>query len=531
MRQLTTRIAGDRVRSAGMSGLRVLAIAAVTLAGIWLGVALGAKTTTAVGPFQATLAITPSVDGDSEVDIPPLGSLMFDTHDGPAHLSVKMDALDRARTEQLITDRAGITRASEHAVDDVLDGLVRLGLRTLAVATLSTMALAALIYRRMSRVALCGGLALAVTGASLGLALGTFRADALSEPRYQGLLANAPAVVGDARKIAANYSAYADQLQKLVTNVSTLYSALSTLPTFDPAPGTVRVLHISDMHLNPGAWTVVRSVVEQFKIDVVVDTGDINDWGTQMEQSYVDSIGLLKVPYIYIRGNHDSALTSQAVARQPNAIVLENGVTSVDGLTFAGVGDPRFTPDKATHEGDSELTDKTLEGVRAAGAKLERTIEAQGGQVDIAMVHDPITADDLAGHVPIVLAGHTHERAVRRIDPPPGSLPTPPAGPDRTLLMIQGSTGGAGLRGLESGTPLPLAMSVLYFAKPEGAQRPTLQAYDDIHVGGTGVAQVFLERKVAPFAFADGTPPAPSPSPEPQGGPLDSRTPVPTPTG
>lgn len=526
MRRLEAIIDRGGVRAAG----RGLAVLAVTVAGVWLGIALGAHTTTAVGPFQATLSISPSIIGDSEVDIPPLGSLMFDTHDGPAHLSVKMESLDRARTEQLITDRAGIARASEHAVDDVLDGLVRLGLRTLSVATLTTMALAALVYRRMSRVALCGGLALGITGASLGVALVTFRADSLSEPRYQGLLANAPAVVGDARKIAANYSAYADQLQKLVNNVTTLYSTLSALPTFDPAPGTVRVLHISDMHLNPGAWTVVRSVVEQFKIDVVVDTGDINDWGTHVEESYVNSIALLKVPYIYVRGNHDSSVTSQAVARQPNAIVLENGITTVDGLTFAGIGDPRFTPDKQERAADSELTDKTLNQVRAAGATLARTVDAQNGKVDIAMVHDPLSAEELAGHVPIVLAGHTHERAVQRIDPIPGIVPNPPEGQDRTLLMVQGSTGGAGLRGLESGTPLPLAMSVLYFAKPEGGGRPTLQAYDDIHVGGTGVAQVFLERKVAPFAVDKAPPPSPLPSPATPSPPA-SRSPQPSPTG
>jgi predicted phosphodiesterase len=266
------------------------------------------------------------------------------------------------------------------------------------------------------------------------------------------------------------------------------------------------------MHLNPGAWTVVRSVVEQFKIDVVVDTGDINDWGTEVEESYVNSIALLKVPYIYIRGNHDSASTSQAVARQPNAIVLENGVTTVDGLTFAGIGDPRFTPDKQTRSGDSELTDKTLAQVEGVGARLARTVELQNGKVDIAMVHDPMSANPLAGHVPIVLAGHTHERSVRWIEPAPGALPTTTQPPERTLLMVQGSTGGAGLRGLESGTPLPLAMSVLYFTTPEGANRPTLQAYDDIHVGGTGVAQVFLERKVAPFA-PETAPATPTPAP------------------
>jgi predicted MPP superfamily phosphohydrolase len=503
MRRLLTWTIIDRdgLRAA----VRGLGVLLVTVAGIWLGLALGAQETSPVGPFQATLSVTPSLNGDSEVDIPPLGSLMFDTHDGPAHLAVRMESLDRARTEQLITDRSGISRASEHAVDDVVDGLVRLILRTLAVATLATMALAAIVFRRMSRVALCGGLALAVTGGSLGFALATFRAEALSEPRYQGLLANAPAVVGDAKKIAQNYSAYADQLQKLVTNVSTLYSTLSSLPTFDPAPGTVRVLHISDMHLNPGAWTVVRSVVEQFKIDVVVDTGDINDWGSEMEKSYADSIALLKVPYIYVRGNHDSALTSAEVAGQPNAIVLENGVTTVKGLTFAGIGDPRFTPDKQTRSDDSLLTDKTLDQVKAVGEKLASTIDRQPQKVDIALVHDPLSAVPLAGHCPIILAGHTHARAVSTIAPEPASTAE-----GSSLLMVQGSTGGAGLRGLESGTPLPLAMSVLYFSAPDGNGGPVLQAYDDIHVGGTGVAQVFLERKVAPFGTV-----APTPSPQP----------------
>jgi predicted phosphodiesterase len=280
---------------------------------------------------------------------------------------------------------------------------------------------------------------------------------------------------------------------------------------YQPTPGTVRVLHVSDLHLNPVAWPLIATVVRQYEIDVVVDTGDINDWGTQVEETYVNSIGLLKVPYIYIRGNHDSALTSQAVARQPNAIVLENGVTTVAGLTFAGIGDPRFTPDKQERSGDSELTDKTLNQVRAAGGKLARTVDAQDGKVDIAMVHDPLSAEELAGHVPIVLAGHTHERSVGRIDPIPGTVANPPEGQDRTLLMVQGSTGGAGLRGLESGTPLPLAMSVLYFATSDGDDRPTLQAYDDIHVGGTGVAQVFLERKVAPFAVGEPPPQTQSP--------------------
>jgi len=70
--------------------------------------------------------------------------------------------------------------------------------------------------------------------------------------------------------------------------------------------------------------------------------------------------------------------------------------------------------------------------------------------------------------------------------------------------MVEGSTGGAGLRGLEGEEPLPLAMSVLYFD-----QTNTLQAYDDIRVGGTGQAQVNLERHVV----KDDDLPDPTPTP------------------
>jgi hypothetical protein len=58
--------------------------------------------------------------------------------------------------------------------------------------------------------------------------------------------------------------------------------------------------------------------------------------------------------------------------------------------------------------------------------------------------------------------------------------------------MVEGSTGGAGLRGLDTGSPLPMELSVLYFGGDH-----KLQAYDEISVGGTGLTEVQLERHLA----------------------------------
>jgi predicted MPP superfamily phosphohydrolase len=415
--------------------------------------------------------------------VPPLGSLSLDSHDGPAHLSVRLGSLDRSRTEALIGDPNSITRASATAVDDVASGLMRLGLQTMGVAVLTTLLLSALVFRNVRRVAVAGGLALAVTAGALGAGAATFRADSLQEPRYEGLLVNAPAVVGDARRIANRYEEYAAQLQKLVSNVSRLYTTVSGLPVYEPEDGTTRVLHVSDLHLNPTAWSVIRTVVEQFDIDLVIDTGDITDWGSEPEASFVGAIRMLGVPYVFISGNHDSGRTSAAVARQPNAVVLDNAVTTVAGLTIAGIGDPRFTPDKETSPTGSGQSKQTVERVIGAGAELAETIRRANKPVDIALVHDPVSAGALAGTCPLVLAGHTHKREVRTLEPTTGGV--------TTRLLVEGSTGGAGLRGLEGEEPLPLALSVLYF----DANR-SLQAYDDILVGGTGQSQVTLERHV-----------------------------------
>ncbi|MCA2217281.1 metallophosphoesterase [Jidongwangia harbinensis] len=498
------------------------AILLISLSGVVVGTLLFAQTDVAVGPFRAEMSVSPSVFGGTEVDIPPLGSLHLDSHRGPIHLNVNLGSLDQERTEALIDQPGSFSTAGQSAVDDVTGGVLKVGLRALGAAVACALLLSALVFRNVRRVAWSGGLALAVTAGSLGLAAGTMRPDSLSEPRYEGLLVNAPAVVGDARRIADNYGRYAEQLEQIVGNVSRIYTTVSSLPVYEPAGNTTRILHVSDLHLNPGSWGIIRTVVQQFEIDAVVDTGDIVDWGSSTETSYVAQIADMGVPYIYVRGNHDSVATESAVARQPNARVLNNTVTTVNGLTIAGIADPQFTPDKSetpAADGDEPATSPLLR----AGTQLADTIRASPTKVHVALVHDPAMAPPLSGAVPLVLAGHRHQREVSMLPAPeaaPGASTPPAAGtpPAPTRIMVEGSTGGAGLRGLEDEEPTPLALSVLYFDELQ-----ELKAYDDIELGGTGQSQVTLERKVVGHdtesTAGSSTPTGPTPTGPTPGGP------------
>lgn len=471
-----------------LTGLSILLVA---LVGAVLGLLLGSRTVVQVGPFNAALSLDPSLTGETSVFIPPLGSLHLDTHDGPSRLTIELGALDQARTQAMISDPGGITRATAAVADDMRAGVVRVGFGGLGAAVLGAMLLAALVFRSVRRVAWAGGLALAVVAGSLGAAAATFRVSAVEEPRYEGLLVNAPALVGDVQRIADDYQRYTDQLQRLVSNATVLYTTVEGTESFQPDDSMTRVLHVSDLHLNPAAWSIIRTVVEQYDVDVIVDTGDITDWGTGAEaELYVDTIQLIGVPYVYVRGNHDSESVIQAaVADQPNAVVLDDDVETVAGLTFAGIGDPRFTPDQRTEpHDDAEAAAQRLQ-VIDSGDELAERVRRREAPVDVAAVHDPLAAEPLDGVVPVILAGHTHDRRVGPVTPPPDGEEESTREPGGTLMMVQGSTGGAGLRGLEGENPESLALSVLYFD-----QQRQIVAYDDITVGGHGLSEASVQR-------------------------------------
>ncbi len=372
-----------------------------------------------------------------------------------------------------------------------------------AGCTLAGAALASGVVFRSRRRGLQG---LAVAGAPLlvcaAVAGLTFDPASLDEPRFTGLLSRAPYLAGEGRSVVDRLESYRSGVADMVRSVTTLYTAADELAVIDDAEVTT-VLHVSDIHLNPQGYDLAQQLVEQFGVDVVVDTGDVTTWGTPAESATLNRIGRLGVPYVFVRGNHDSVVTANAVAAQ-GATVLEGEAATVEGLTFAGIGDARFSPDS----GELDI-DAAREAAGESAAELAAVVGAtnrSGKDVDVALIHDPSRLDPLLGEVPLVLAGHYHSRTVR-LDA------------SGTRVMVQGSTGGAGITAgaldrLEAGEPLPLQASLLYFGTT-GEQAGRLVAWDEVSVGGLGLSSVQIDRTlVQPDE-------EPSPSDEPSDDPSD----------
>jgi predicted MPP superfamily phosphohydrolase len=492
---------------------RRVAVGLLALLGALAGALLAPAAHTDVGPLAVEVHVRPSLHPGASVDLPPVGSVRFDTHSAPVQLSASIRSVDVEAAQRVIDTPALLDQLLQDAPDKVKGAAARALGWSLLFAFGGAVLLTALATR--TRAGAIVGLA-TVTGATalLGAATAlTFDSSQFAQPQFTGLLSSAPYVQRRTETLAARLESYRSGLADFVQSVTTLYAVGQRLPK----PGTglngdvTTVLHISDLHLNPIGFDLADRLVDQFDVDAVVDSGDLSTWGTTAEEGFVNRIGSLKVPYVFVRGNHDSQLIADAVARQPNAVVLDGQVAQVAGLTFAGVADPRDLP--AEGKQDNSGKDRVAASVALLAGVIRQYDEAHPDEpVQIGVVHDPTRMDALLGTVPLVLSGHLHERDV--------------SFKNGTRVMVEGSTGGAGLTAnglqrLTDGEPVPLEASLLYFAS-SGPDAGRLLAYDAVTVGGLGLTSVSIDRTLVPKEEVN--PPTPSPSVTTTGGSVTTST-------
>lgn len=461
----------------GRTVARVLAGAA----GTSLGLRLAGRTTGSVGPLAVTAALTLARDGGVQVDLPPLGSATIRSHRGPLRVTATTTGVDPARAEAL-RPGPGAPDLKRQLADSLGRDARALG-RALAVRSAlaaigGAAATAAVVLRRPRDVPAAAATAAALLATAGGVAAATVRRDAWRAPELQGLLTKAPLLLGDLQTAPDRITTYRDQLTELLDTGTRVYRRLATLP--EPPPhDAVRLLHVSDIHLSPFAYPLVKALVDDYAIDVVIDTGDLVDWGTPAEQLLARQIGELGAPYLFVKGNHDSSGIADAVAEQPNATVfdLHTAPVEIAGLRFAGMADPRFTPDKTTGDDFADFR------VSEAAARFASAVTGQG--VDVLLAHDPAAGRALAGVAPLLLAGHTHKRSVRRFGD--------------TVALVQGTTGGSGLRGVQQEPTTPVSLSVLYIDRTT----KRLHTVDEVTLGGLGTVSLNVVRRTAAELLAD----------------------------
>lgn len=441
----------------------------VALLGADLGGRLGSRTRVQVGPAIAEARLVPDPKAGTDVNVPPIGTARLETHKGLLRLEATVTGIDEREARSLVSEPG---RFHVNVQRELKSGLIEVAKRS-AAGTVAGAALASALAERSVKQTVAGGLVgAAAFAANAAVTYRTAKLNAWQNPHLSGLLAHAPGVIGDVRQIPKQFGRYRTQLAEITASVTGIYRGLTTLPG-SPPKDAIRIVWLSDIHNNPLAFAVAHSLVEHYEAAMVIDTGDIADWGSEQETRVFSDIKHIPAPYLYIKGNHDGPQTVKALRKIKNVVVLDKGeVIEQAGLRIAGDADPRFTPDKST--GDDAFGKDRLAEI---GTALAATLA--DAEVDIALVHDPVVAAQLAGVVPLVLSGHTHKRNDRAVD--------------GTLLLTQGSSGGAGLRGVRENPPDPLAVSVLHI-DPATKRLHTL---DELTFGGLGLTELSLVRRAA----------------------------------
>jgi predicted phosphodiesterase len=458
------RAAGARLRG---PLLLLLPVAAGALGAV-LAVTLVARQDARIGPASVRLSVRPALSGSSRLAVPPFGSVSARTHHGPLQFRATLDDVDVAQLNRALNEddevAGGLRRRSLNAAlapleRDAREAAREFLLRVTAVGLLGGLAGVLLFARRDARrlagAAVGGAVATAVL---LVPSVATYDISAFRAPRYEGAVEYAPVLVGDVRTGLDRLQTLRDEIARITANLNRAYAALGR-----PVPlvegSTVRVLHVADVHLNPAGFDLARQLADKFEVAAVVDSGDMGTWGLPPERGITRRVRDFRVPYLFVKGNHDNSAMVAAVAANPNARVLDDSTTTVQGIRFHGVPDPVFSPGQGYRVKEFQR----LKERRSADVATE--LDGLVQRPDVLLVHDPALARYALGNVATVLEGHLHSFGTKVVN--------------GTRELRTGTVGGAGPDGLRAKQPVPYTAEVLYF--DPATRRPV--AVDRITVG------------------------------------------------
>jgi predicted phosphodiesterase len=412
-------------------------------------------------PIDADLSLEISNNAGVFLELGPLGEITYPSKRGLLKLEIAPNSITPNQLSEFLKKTDYLSNYNINLKSKIEDSFKILIIKVLAFSSILSFILGLLFFRKIKYSFLALIINLFLNSLILSYSYYNFDKDKFYKPKFTGLMAITPSLVGEASDIYQNFDVYKKQLVRLVDNTTNLFLLAKQEST--ELNNSTKILHVSDLHLNPIAFDLIKKVKDEFKIDIIIDTGDISDHGSKFEEYYYKEISKLIIPYIYVRGNHDSSDTERALVKNKNLINLSSGLSVIiNDILFAGVGDYRFTPDKSNNNIPPVIDYKQLFNYKGA---------------DFFITHDPLLGSDLDGIAKYILSGDTHKREIKKLK--------------ESYLLTQGSTGGGGLRPYSKDGKLnDLELSILYFDN----KSKKVSAVDEISVSGYGRYDIRLDR-------------------------------------
>lgn len=423
--------------------------------------------------FQAGVHLANS--GQTEIQIPPVGSITARTHLAPLKIVVRLENIDLDLLQQLLKEAPTPVILAEQIGQDLRDIARRYLLRLLLLGMAGGITGALMVSGRIRKQALCGAATgLCITLLLVGLTMGTYRAEKLRSPEFQGALEAAPWAIGLAENAFKKIDVLSEQMQVITANLSNIFKSIDNIQAFKQDKPDLLVLHVSDIHNNPVAHEFLAQIARSFPIDMIIDTGDLTDYGTPLEGELLKGFADLQIPYVFVPGNHDSPEIIKELSDYPQVRVLIGGTVEIKDLRVLAQADPAADA--------HEIKTPGPDAMEKSRDELARLWEEAPVKPHLAAVHNYAAAEALVGKIPLVLHGHNHQWSVKE--------------DQGTVTIGAGTTGAAGLRALQAAKEIPYSVVLLHFKK---------DSHNELYLAAADTIRLYnmergftLERKLFP---------------------------------
>ncbi len=414
------------------------------------------------GLIRVGVSVAPAVRGETAIVLTPIGDVTARTHRTPIRLTVELERLNlpalRRAARELPDAQTVMADIERRALRSAANYALRMLALSLAGGILASLLLVRGPFPRHLASGFAGALVMALLFAATAR---TFDRKAFAGPRYNGPLAEAPGAIRFARDGLARLSRLRGRMDGIAANLARFYASLDEAGPRMPGENDIRVLHVSDIHNNPLAVDLVAQLARRFRADLVVNTGDLTDYGTEAEEAVLQPLRGLSMRQLFVAGNHDSRTTMRALSRIPDARVLDGQTAVIEGVRFLGFADP------VSRRAGYGNVDPSAEDLDALEREIRRTVAGLSAPPDVLLVHNHRVAERLGGVAPVILYGHSHRASIRRIG--------------GTVFINAGTTGAAGARYFQAPNGVPYSAVVLHFSREH---RGHLLAADVLHMRG-----------------------------------------------
>ncbi|MGE5405431.1 MAG: metallophosphoesterase family protein [Candidatus Saccharibacteria bacterium] len=448
--------------TSGRTAAKLAGIAVTAFLGAFLFVYLfGAENYTYQG-VSVRVAVTPALHGQTLIEVPPLGRISADTHSTPLLLTLRLEEVET----DAILKAVGITSGTSQILDDLQGEAHRVfwsfAVKQVLLGLMGALLLVLAVWRPgWQKVIVSGLFGALVISAWMSVSLASFDLKAFQEPEYKGAISLAPDVLRVASGSADNLNKFRDQANQVVSNIRSLFDNLDSMSALaDPGKEvkTRKILLVSDLHSNPVGLQLIKALAHKFKVDFIIDAGDLTDMGSPLENQAVKDLSELGVPQLFSPGNHDNPRTVKFMSGLPKTRVFNSSTIVVDGIKILGQPDPLASSDVPWVKGDERS-----KMVEASIASLKAEIKKQG-KPDILVVHDPSIANAVAVESELTVTGHVHNMYIKTIK-------------DKVLIN-PGTIGAAGVRGLYSDLGAVYSAVIVYYDPGVGPISADLIKYD-----------------------------------------------------